>query len=448
MLYDLNNGWVTTEEGHLKQLDKKTATIGYIIIQELMVLANASVAEWVIEHNIPVLFRNHEARAATPDRAILVRQLQDAIHTPLEGLEALKARVHMLLSKADYGTKLLGHYGLNLPAYLHFTSPIRRYADFVNHRQIVGCLGAEKLSYSQERLEEEASHINSVLKADRDSLSEHMKNKAEKRAQRNATRGRVETLNMKDFERLMKVEARSGQDVSDALREGFLKRLPANLVPSACLTVLLAEAPSSPIVEYMGWVGLKEAAIQWMKVRPELAITVATMATQTNEWPEIKYVSDRLGLDHNPIFKVQASFKDRLLGVTNTAEAYGSSVKAARQKAALCILALHSGLPAPSEFTTPPTQESTLIPDVNIQHVNIQHKLEANNHVSILQEYCQAKGLAFPTYEFELSGPSHAPMVTCTCKFGQVVGTAKAGNKQDAKRLAAKIVAFSAVGKA
>lgn len=62
--YDLGRGLVTNEEGSIRQLKRREDTIGYIIIQELMILANMAVAEYAVKNDIPILFRNHTARSA------------------------------------------------------------------------------------------------------------------------------------------------------------------------------------------------------------------------------------------------------------------------------------------------------------------------------------------------------------------------------------------------
>ena len=52
------------------------------------------------------------------------------------------------MQKANYSTKSLGHYGLGLKSYTHFTSPIRRYSDIVAHRMIKGKFNANNDIFS------------------------------------------------------------------------------------------------------------------------------------------------------------------------------------------------------------------------------------------------------------------------------------------------------------
>ena len=57
-----------------------------------------------------------------------------------------------LFQRAVYSPDNLGHFGLNLDAYVHFTSPIRRYADLVVHRQLKSFLKKEKWTHSEEEI--------------------------------------------------------------------------------------------------------------------------------------------------------------------------------------------------------------------------------------------------------------------------------------------------------
>ena len=57
-----------------------------------------------------------------------------------------------LLQRAVYSPDNLGHFGLNLDAYVHFTSPIRRYADLVVHRQLKSFLKEEEWVHSDEEM--------------------------------------------------------------------------------------------------------------------------------------------------------------------------------------------------------------------------------------------------------------------------------------------------------
>ncbi len=127
----------------------------YQLIEELMLLANEVVARWFVERELPTIFRVHGA--PDPEKldrfAHLCEEL--GIEFELETAEDPKklselvrsfseyeeARVlHMLLlrsmKQATYDTVNIGHFGLASKAYLHFTSPIRRYPDLVVHREV------------------------------------------------------------------------------------------------------------------------------------------------------------------------------------------------------------------------------------------------------------------------------------------------------------------------
>lgn len=208
--YYLERGLVTNEEGSLRQLRHREDTIGYVIIQELMILANIAVAEYAVKNNIPILFRNHTARSATPERGDLMKLLESITVIPEVNIATVRHTTYMMLNRAEYGPVILGHFGLNLGTYTHFTSPIRRYADLVNHQQIRAHIQNEFLPYSKEEIQAIASHINLMhLENDR-AKSEYMKEKAYRKAESTILRNRIEDASNTDFERITKLLIRKG----------------------------------------------------------------------------------------------------------------------------------------------------------------------------------------------------------------------------------------------
>lgn len=124
------------------------------MIEEFMLLANESAARFGREKEIPFLYRIHEKPAAdrVDDLAeslrilgisekeyqgeLSQREIQSLLKkvkgTPYQ--EALQYRILRTMAKARYVPEPVGHYGLSLDDYTHFTSPIRRYPDLAIHR--------------------------------------------------------------------------------------------------------------------------------------------------------------------------------------------------------------------------------------------------------------------------------------------------------------------------
>ena len=132
--------WLT-EEGSLIQGELHHS---HILIQEFMILANRAVAQWLAVQDISALYRNHTARAIAPDRETMYQTL-----LTLGSGAAIRQRLHSWMNRAVYSPILIGHFALNLPAYCHFTSPIRRVADLINHRIVKALLKQRDLPYSQ-----------------------------------------------------------------------------------------------------------------------------------------------------------------------------------------------------------------------------------------------------------------------------------------------------------
>jgi ribonuclease R len=142
--------WVD-KQGHPVRLERVENDESHQLIEEFMLAANEAVARELKKRAIPTIYRVHE----NPDpeklaeyrefvlsfnykvgdlthRAELQRLLGAITGKPEE--QALKVALLKSLKRARYDPQPLGHYGLAKANYLHFTSPIRRYADLVVHR--------------------------------------------------------------------------------------------------------------------------------------------------------------------------------------------------------------------------------------------------------------------------------------------------------------------------
>lgn len=131
----------------------KSITRAYNLIEELMLAANEAVGELAVEHKLPVLFRSHDApnlekleqlaaSAAQYDIVFEPEAMQEPravqkLISKLRGHELSSVLQILLLrcmAQAVYSPDHKGHFALASPAYVHFTSPIRRYADLISHR--------------------------------------------------------------------------------------------------------------------------------------------------------------------------------------------------------------------------------------------------------------------------------------------------------------------------
>lgn len=135
------------------------------VIEELMLIANVSVARFLSDPKNPALYRVHEPPFADSIMLLerflfnfgskkklkgklqtrLTKALQDFSNKP-EG-HILNMLALRSMNQAKYSANNIGHFGLGFSHYTHFTSPIRRYADLIVHRLLKAKLGIKGYSF-------------------------------------------------------------------------------------------------------------------------------------------------------------------------------------------------------------------------------------------------------------------------------------------------------------
>ncbi|RWX78813.1 ribonuclease R [Neorhizobium lilium] len=130
------------------------------LIEEMMIQANVCAAETLEKKRQPLVYRVHDAPSLAKQETLreflatlgipmakggqvransfngILAKAQDTAHQVMVNEMVLRSQ-----SQAVYSPDNIGHFGLNLMKYAHFTSPIRRYADLIVHRALVGSLG-------------------------------------------------------------------------------------------------------------------------------------------------------------------------------------------------------------------------------------------------------------------------------------------------------------------
>jgi ribonuclease R len=125
----------------------------YNLIEELMIAANEAIGELAVEHQLPVVYRVHDkpdeekltvlthaaytlGTKADPEKLLTPRGAQKFLGQlhgkPFAG--ALNMLMLRAMCQAQYSVENVGHFALASRAYVHFTSPIRRYPDLISHR--------------------------------------------------------------------------------------------------------------------------------------------------------------------------------------------------------------------------------------------------------------------------------------------------------------------------
>jgi ribonuclease R len=154
------------------------------LIEEFMILANVAAAEELEARRQSCMYRVHDApdpekveslrvvleetgisglaltRGQAPKPELFNRVLRRVVGMPEAAL--VNDLVLRCQAQATYSPNNIGHFGLALPRYAHFTSPIRRYADLLVHRALIAGLDGLPAISSPDRLAPIGEHISAT----------------------------------------------------------------------------------------------------------------------------------------------------------------------------------------------------------------------------------------------------------------------------------------------
>ena len=441
--------WLT-EEGSLIQGKVHSS---HLLIQEFMILANRAVAQWLAEQDIPMLYRNHTARAIAPDRETMYQTM-----LTLGSPAAIRQRLGSWLNRAEYGPALVGHFALNLPAYCHFTSPIRRLADLINHRIVKARLRGEDSPYSKTELEQLGKHIGQVTKDLEKATSDYFKEQHQEVYQAQVQdKEELANTSEKEFSKLLKY-AIDKQEI-EALIPELKTRLSARTLPLLDLYRLMFEVEDTEP---------QRQAFDSLKENVQDAAGIISMAvTQQENWEGFDYleyqekqiepfqtwleirINDKLLTTFHPS-EHQRKQPARHLACLNWIEAYllDTLVSPEQRIKPESIESKVERQPQATAAITQPQQtevskataQTEVLP--KLMHPNLNKTLkDGQPFVSLLLEVCQ--GLRLPSPEFEFSQEEEGYFI-CSCQLEamgqQFVGEGSATKKQRAKHLAARAV--------
>ena len=154
------------------------------IIEEFMVIANNAAALALKKSKLPIMFRIHDC--PREEKLEEIKPLLEGLQMSLPDAPALKPyhfnklieackkegysagiaeMVLRMQCQAQYSPRNIGHFGLGLSDYVHFTSPIRRYADLLIHRALVKAYGWQEGGaltddMTVSKFEEKATHLS------------------------------------------------------------------------------------------------------------------------------------------------------------------------------------------------------------------------------------------------------------------------------------------------
>ncbi|MEP9402755.1 VacB/RNase II family 3'-5' exoribonuclease [Sphingomonas sp. VNH70] len=191
---------VLDEKGRILSVSPRERLDSMRLIEDYMIAANVAAAKALEAKKAPVMYRVHEP--PTREKLVALKDYLETFDVPFALGQVIRpATFNQVLARigeadfrpqvmeqvlrtqtqAYYGPQNHGHFGLSLGSYAHFTSPIRRYADLIVHRSLVGAYGlgegalAESDAANMERVGEAISGLERrAMEAERETVDRYV----------------------------------------------------------------------------------------------------------------------------------------------------------------------------------------------------------------------------------------------------------------------------------
>jgi len=382
------------------------------VIMEFAIAANMVIADEFSNRGVPALYRNHAPKPLSPHRKSIAESMQKA-----GSVEALRSLLSSYLDKARYDVRSTGHFALDLPSYCHFTSPIRRYADLINHRIVHALIQGKRVPYSDAELALICSRINAHRVEVKKERNEYFKNKATSQMMEKACNDdHFESMGNREFSRFIRLLSKEGA-LEPIAPEIFRRLESSRLTPNDICHLIFFGNDSS----------IKAACIAFMEEYREFATMTLSTAQQLQYWERSNFICEEK-LPKFPTWFIAD-------GQTSEQPGTGRGKDMAKHSASLRYIKafVESSLVEEERKALP-------LPPPSLEKETRNVLLVDENHIGYLLEQAQLNKCKHPHFRFTKDEKGFVCECHYTSKEGVVIGNGSGPRKQVAKQDAAKDV--------
>lgn len=193
--------------------------------------------------------------------------------------ELVRQKLQSWLNPATYSPAVIGHFALCVPAYTHFTSPIRRVADYINHRILKAIFIEGKESpYAGEELEAIAQSINEKKQEVKEKRNEHFKEqRLVKTVNLLGRKDTIPTLSDKEFSQILKDSLKVAK--LDKLVPEAKQRLQSRTLKPSDLYYLVFGDYQNPDNRTL----IKDELLNYLEEQPALSTQILQIASSVSQ---------------------------------------------------------------------------------------------------------------------------------------------------------------------